>query len=74
MSRYRFHAMDHLSRLRGDNWQREVADQSQLSRQALDHRLSLRETVARASMYLFCLVALWGVTYLCLVAAELLRP
>ena len=70
----RFHWTDDLSRLRGDKGQRDVADRSQLARQAFDHRLSLKETVARASMYLFCLVALWGVTYLCLVAAELLRP
>lgn len=45
-----------------------------LSRLDDDRRLSLKETVARASTYLFGMVALWGVTYLCLAASELLRP
>ena len=74
MSKYRFHAMDYLSRFRSDNTQGGVGDRNWMARNAFDHRLSLRETVARASTYLFGMVALWGLTYLCLAASELLRP
>jgi hypothetical protein len=68
-----FHSTDKLSRLRGDKRRSHVADRSQLARQAFDRRLSLKETIARASTYLFGMVALFGVTYLFLAASDLLR-
>ena len=73
MSRHRFPAMDYFSRLRRDETHRDVGERNWMARGSFERRLSLQETIARASTYLFGMAALWGLTYLCLAASELLR-